>query len=68
MTKQWYIESYVEDKSSPEEAASYERFEEAFEAVKAIHAAGRLARFLAPVGVQQDQLDALYRVGLVTRI
>lgn len=68
MSNTWYVESYVEDGPSAEGHNTYENYEVAFDAVKKILAAGKLARFLAPTTASPEQIDSFHKLGSVQRI
>ena len=68
MAKTWYVESYDADGLSAQGSDHYENYGEAFDAVKKIVAAGKIARFLAPATASQEQLEAFHKLGSIQRI
>jgi hypothetical protein len=64
----WYVESYAEDGISAEGSEEHETYEAAFASVKAIRETGKTARFMAPVGATEEQIDSFRKLGMVQRI
>ena len=68
MSNIWYVESYAEDGLSAEGSEHYESYDEAFDAITKIVAAGKIARFLAPTTASPEQLDSFNKLGPVQHI
>ncbi|MBB3444226.1 hypothetical protein [Rhizobium sp. BK379] len=65
MSRNWYVESYAVDGTAADTAKTYDSYGEAFDAVKAICDAGKIARVRAPLNATGEQISSFESLGAV---